>query len=446
MYDCCRFFRVLAIRCGLVLALAFGALTAHAAFPAPKIPMCSVTIGNGLTSDSFPTCQAAAQSMARYYSQPATVDCPFTATNGLHCRVNGFDVIVGINQTASCPTGSSLSDNQCTCTAPLVQNAANNGCVAPPDPMDQICKDVKVIHNSTLNAQGKHRTFPGNTLTSGFACDTNIAGAPEDRGCGIHIKVEYSGSGDGINWRTSAVVDYTGNACSATETGPSTPVEVTSTLPEIKPEPVGCPHPKIEGSANMNGATVKLCSDPILSMSPTETDVEKKNPGTPSEIVDTTQRNTVCDGTTCTTTTVITSTTSTGSSTTVTSSKSTGKALFCAANPTNGNCGGQGGGGGDGGCAAGAATAGCTPLGVPGDADVPTDEVDVGGFAPDNLAGFNFPAQSCPADLAFTAFGQDFKIEYKPICDAAPYVKPAVLLAAALAALMIVYGALTAKT
>jgi len=89
-------------------------------------------------------------------------------------------------------------------------------------------------------------------------------------------------------------------------------------------------------------------------------------------------------------------------------------------------------------------TAGCAALGTPADGVVAKNEVNVGTITPDSLSGFNIGNQ-CPADMTFDALGKTFAVGFKPACDASVYVKPLVLLLSAMAALGIVYAALTAK-
>lgn len=439
----------------LVLALALGALTpAFAAFPPPGgqtqyLYGSSAQDVGAWASTQMAACQSWAAVFNARLGWQVTVS-PTSITSNDHCLysyvykatgVTGSDGDLAVSTRIApveCPAGST-GTTSCVCTPPSVENAAHDGCTTV-NPDDERCKAIKTIAESTLG--GSTESVVEGYLSSGFACNTNVSGVTPGRGCGMQMNVSMKAK-DRVTgkWSTYFTYTHTGSSCTPEPTATDTsPTESTSTTPPVTPNNSPCPPGKSVGSAVMNGTTVTTCSDPIETKSEPKKETVKQNPGTPEETKTETTTETTCTGNSCNTTTTVTNTSVNGSTTSSSSSKTEGKDSFCTKNPKDGNCTGTG----DVGCSKGGGTAGCTGLGKPTDGELPTKEIDVNTFAPDNMNGFSI-GNGCPADLNFEAFGKSFKLSYKWFCDVAPYVKPFVLLSAAMAALMIVYAALTTK-
>lgn len=399
-----------------------------------SIGPCSPSTGYGSSRES-----AAAACISIANASPAQVNSKIVV-GGASFRAdsNTWDAPVTVNGV-NYPTTSGVASNTVPCTPPpvcvypQVLNTAGDACVSRP--LDQACKDNAVIHNSTHGPDLEEKYADG-VVSSGPGCApaTPGQGFPPGSGC----RVDYTVTGAAREtptspWRSTYLVRYNGESCSTT---PGLP----DTLPPKEPDaPNQCGAGTMPGTATMGGTTVTLCTKPIDVKSEPKKEVKKENVGTPDETEVTKETSTECTGDLCTTTTTTTIKNSAGVTTSSkTDQEAVGKAQHCEKNAKDSVCGGQMASG----CSKGTGSAGCVGLGTPQDGEIPTEEVDVGSFDPDNMSGFNI-GQSCPPDLTFAMFGKTQRIEFKMLCDHADWIKPIVVLLASLTAMMIVYRAIT---
>lgn len=79
---------------------------------------------------------------------------------------------------------------------------------------------------------------------------------------------------------------------------------------------------------------------------------------------------------------------------------------------------------------------GCTPLGTPPEGEVMPSSTKQITFEPVAIAA----DASCPAPIAFTAFGKSMQIDYSPACTYASGIKPVVIAVGYLTAAFIIFG------
>lgn len=245
----------------------------------------------------------------------------------------------------SCPGGGTLSGSTCSCQSPSVENAAHTACEGAEDPMIQLCKDNKVLQDSTFSGTRAEYTEEG-WCASKDMCSP-MAGAPPGRGCAYSKACVSSQRAPNGDWYSSYQTQFSGSPCntssvpSGTGTTSTTPQTGTPTKPTDNP----CPKGQIPGTASMNGTTVTICQKAVETSTPPTTSTTKTGSGT-GEVTKTETKETKCVGDVCTTTTSTSSTSSTGSgmgTTTSTGSVTQGKGDFCKQNPKNRNCDGEGG-------------------------------------------------------------------------------------------------------
>lgn len=246
---------------------------------------------------------------------------------------------VANNPEYSCPSGATLSGGQCTCTAPSVQNSANDGCDAPASAEQQSCESFAAEWNSTLNPSSAV-SVPG-IVSSGPSC-IHVPGFAEGRGCSGKIAVDLSYRPDGKNF-------YTFGSFRA-GTGPDLPCNIGTLVPGtstatvtptlVEPTPTDCKGYK--GTVNGLETCVPLSAVPEIQTSKTKTNVTTPADGTPTTTV--TAESTTCADKQCTTTTAITR-----DGATIVSVTAGSRGDHCKANPNNTECGGSDSGTGWGG-------------------------------------------------------------------------------------------------
>lgn len=438
---------------------------ASASFPATQTPGTCTTApcyewqGNGWGATGWmaklPACQAdAANAQAsstvynyvnpRVAASDADLKCYFDIvirSDGSSAYPNSTDTMMRrdaapVAPVYSCPANSTLSGSTCTCTAPNVQNGTNNGCEAP------AC--VAGIDGFYRGAWGGNKVNPFSTCKGG--CVHTVA--PR-----LDLGVSYIEGPPASTYATYLLVRTT-NTCTennnsfppmppaAEDTTPTEPapepdcpagqrrVYLADASPSCQPIPVDrfCPTGYTYGTVNgkdvcisQSGTTPTSSSPPTADKAPTveskETTTEVANP----------------DGTT--TTTKKTSDGKGGGTETVTVKSADGKTIESTTKKTGEETGT---------CKPG--TLGCMTSGTPTNGTLPANTVSVGTVAEHALPGFNI-GNACPSDIVLNlAMAGTHNISFAGACDAAPMVKPLVLLAAAFMSLLIVYAALTAKS
>lgn len=435
----------------LLLALALGALSAHAAIP-PIAAHYKYSDQEGVWFDSA---DAAAASYATKASKPPSVDdwtvvgsCVGASCDFLRTRRSTGQVIGSYNfemgrdwHSATCPPNST-GTTSCVCDSPYYENAAHTACVAP---------------RCIAGSQGFYRgAVTGSKVNPFNSCQGGCVTLVTPR---LDLGVSVT---TGIPVKTYATYELYRKAeeCDLNNTdmpdlpsdGVTTPTQPTpeppcpdgqqraylaDNSPTCVPKPVDkyCPSGYTYGQVNgkdvcisQGGTTPTSSSPPVVtktgSLETRETSTTQVNPDGST----TTTKNT-SDGRGGGSTTVI-QTSADGKSTTTTITAMVGSNTSTTAT-----------GGGE--CVEG--TAGCAQLGTATNGTVNKSDVNVGAVTPDSLGGFAI-GRSCPQGQTFHVFGQSYALSYAQFCDAAPLVKPLVVLMAALVAMGIVYAALTAKT
>lgn len=174
----------------------FMAANVYAAFPSSTvkyIPSSFVT-GNQFTNTFLPTRLEACEytftnsgSVSAYQQGSYSMNgnqCVILRTNGTHLYTY---TAATSNVPAYCPADSTLSNGECTCTAPKVQNSTNDGCETPVNP----CTAKIGIPRITNFTYGYTRTSdeqdysivgaPTTVPTDGTLCD---GGCVVERGSG----------------------------------------------------------------------------------------------------------------------------------------------------------------------------------------------------------------------------------------------------------------------
>ncbi|MGC1175768.1 virulence factor TspB C-terminal domain-related protein [Polaromonas sp.] len=461
MYE----FRTAGLRgllCVLLWLVAAAPLTAHASFPATQTNAGACTVepcytyrvtsfnGASTTGEQHPTrllaCMAA---IAAYNASPAP---GYEARNprltaDQHCQGDIHKTSDGTyisSPTATilltpappatpvyaCPSSSTLSGSTCTCTPPAVQNAANNGCEAPQECAWAAGLSMLVEGSVVLPKSNPTLCMQGCVFTATGGANGGIYWKAADTEASPYLG-EYA-----ITGLVGSATVCTGAEGKDLTPGASPSPDAPSSPPEVPKLP--CPPGQLPGTATYGNTTVTVCTPAPVTQADKPKETVKQNAGTPQETTTEKEAETKCIGEECTTTTTTTTKDASGTTTGVTVTVETGtKAGICEKNPKDRIC--TGGTAGD--CPEGASSIGCMKVGTPEDGEVPSEEVNVGTITPDNMAGFNI-GHACPPDLTVDVFGKTHHFEFKPLCDAAPMIKPIVMLLAAFAALGIVYAAL----
>ena len=339
-----NFYRVGAVFLLLATLFLLCAKPANAAFPAVATKQCSVRIGNGLSSELFSTCQAAADSMKSYYAQPADAVCPYDGVTGL-CRINGYDVNASVTPgPSSCPAGSTLSGQTCSCTSPKIQNATNDGCIEPPTYCESLMGKTPVGIECT-GATCSY-TFKAGEATAGIT--VSPVGRYCFAGCTVKGEIKHCGQFSanfiGTEGRGTCTITgshFTGAECSGSDSMETTAEQSTSSgTATATPAPEPIPPGKCPGT--VNGVSVLVPCGVTVDNKALDTSVKGTNTdGTTSDSSTKTNTNTVCVNGKCTTTVTVTA--GTGSSTTsgtATKTVTGGESIddACLKNPTLSGC------------------------------------------------------------------------------------------------------------
>lgn len=402
------------------LALCGFSLNAAASFPPPSV------WGHQYNGNTFSTAAAACQDGLTVWAPNGYTYGPSSYVTGLTCsglKAGSYTILFNLTSSTACPSGSTLSGGQCTCTAPKVQSAtAPYTCDAPNPcaPLTGKSTGSWDFNTGRLEAQG------GNTADR-YVCE----GTGTD-GCTIKIDIDFgyvarTGPFSGY-WMARGTGAYTGGQCNPSIDGTGLGSDsTTSTDPPGTTEPNVAPSPCPTGTfpGEFNG--VSVCAPPApLAPTITETSTDKSvttsGPSGTTTTVITENKTTTCTGAgSCTTsvTSVNSSTPSGGTTTTTTSNESgtMGKDQYCAANPSDAACKKD-------------------ELGPVPEGTIPTATRTL-----TYAAETPFGGGLCPADKMFTSgmTGQTYKAwNWAQTCEyTVTYIKPMVLLLATFAAFLI---------
>lgn len=429
----------------LVIFALLGQQLSHASFPATPTTGTKFWQGN---AQQFSSLMAACQSFVGN-AHPSTgntiVGVNFVNDSNDKCvwdmapgsfngLVQDYQLVTGTTGNGfTCPSGATANGGECTCTPPLVQNAANNGCEA-----SSVC--VAGPAGFHKGAVAGEKVNPFNSCVNGCVTlvaprldlgVTYVAGPPESTYATFQlVRTANSCNGDNGSYPTLPAEGATPTEPSPTPECPAGQRRsyLANGTPTCQPIPVDrfCPTGYTYGTVNGKDTCISQGTSPPTASSPTAAD---KGETTESKETSTTVTNP--DGST--TTTTKTNDGKGGGSETVTTKSADGKTVETVTKKT----------GDDGTCKPG--TVGCMKSGTPSDGTLPKADVQVGILAPGNMSGFAI-GNSCPPPLTFAMFGGTHSISFSMLCDHAAWIKPIVMLLASLTALFIVYGAITGKT
>lgn len=291
----------------------------HAAFPAPQ-GYSYGAVGSGGSPYSTISAYIAAYLAPRPHLASMTCNAPFTnnLTTCTTYNTSGSPSSVQMQRYPSglaCPSNSTLSGSQCTCTSPYVQNAANDGCEAPPDPCNNFGQLLSSYNGSVQMVKGVTSACMG--------------------GCQVNFKAGYEGAdlyGAGTDGVMRGWVPVGQLQSTNTQGSCASPTEpVVAPVPDIERPPAGtCP-------GEINGVTVNVpCSKTESKVTKATTD----NDGAGNTTNKTESRSTVCIAVgSCSTTVTTTTTVNGGTPTTSTKTTTQRKGQFCAENPGANECG-----------------------------------------------------------------------------------------------------------
>lgn len=317
--------------CCLVFFCAAFSPIAQAAFPAPLV-ITGYRIGQDGNPPYHATTTAACTAAAGNFTNgTGAINNTFTVPNGTQAAANclvsdneGPKQNYGIYYNAappSCPTGSTLSGGNCTCTSPLVQNIAGNACQSVDD---RTCDDASLLDSTAFGSRDVQ--IPGKVGT-GLVC-MPTGGIPAGKGCSIAFTRDVSYQKADGEWISEGnyLRPRGGGSCTVATTPNPAPV----------PAPDAC---KGGQKGTVNGVDVCI---PFPPKTPTESE-KKKETVKPSPDGPVTQSSTSTTSCTvagaCTTTTTTTTSVNGGSPTTSTESTTQGKPEYCAANKDAAECG-----------------------------------------------------------------------------------------------------------
>lgn len=250
--------------------------------------------------------------------------------------------ITRVAVSSSCPADSTLSGGVCTCTAPAVQNATNDGCTAPPE--NCAWAAGQSLAKSTTSSTAE--VPKGSTSACVFGCRWAITAPPSfwwKNEAGVYVGHAEVGSMVG-----------TGEVCNGTEgaTGDGSPASTTAPAPGTEPFPKpACQSGYIPGTVTVNGVTTTLCQPAINTENVKEKAKTEDTPDGPKTT--TIGETTVCNSAgSCTTTTTTSVSVNGGSPVITTSTETEGKQQYCAKGTGKTECG-TGSGSWAGNCAAG---------------------------------------------------------------------------------------------
>ena len=247
-----------------------------------------------------------------------------------------FSVYADTGQPASCPTGSTLANGQCTCTAPAVQNSTNNGC-AIPNPETLKCDDIAALNNVAMFGR-KENVLSGN-VPSGPVCGA-FSGMAAGRGCQSDFeRTAFVVNADKTVTSYGWVVPRGGAAGGAAGCAMASTAPTTSTTPPVSPtaSPTAC----VGSAGQVNGVTVCIPFSQGTATVQTKKTTTVATPATAaaSAATSSTENVTTCTNNSCNT--VSTSTTVTPGQPTTTSTSSVGQTRddYCKANSDPKQCG-----------------------------------------------------------------------------------------------------------
>lgn len=304
-----------------LLSLSLLPLVALASFPASQVYEYRVNIANApWFSTPTAACEASIAGAGAGYV--------FTRHVGTTCyyRYNGGAEGVWVTTTSrlvnQCPSNSTLDGTSCTCTAPAVQNAANNACEVPVDPAEAHCASIV---GSPVKTSW---TSTAPSLATRTVCSSGGYGYYS---CNATIEPDYCGSADGITYLCYGSGSSAGGACTPSPS-PAQPVPPTEPVSEFPspPPPGTCP-------GQINGVTVNVpCNNTVSS----GTKNEASNDGAGNTTSKSESRSTTCTAAgSCSTS--VTTVTSVNGGAPVTSTKTIeeSKGEFCVGNPAAKECG-----------------------------------------------------------------------------------------------------------
>lgn len=314
----------------IALLLSLLAERVHAAFPAPVVTEYSHVADFGTVYTSWAAACDARLAFVQTDGLPHAVvlvepgNCYINTTAG--AESSWFYTIYPLYQrtVATCPANSTLSGGSCTCTAPAVQNATDNGCTS-----SNTCGSLgtPVAGSSTLS---RYAGGPG--YSGGLLCRSGCAVAPGSAWKGP----------DGV-WTASGPLTNIGVACPSTTTP-------GGDAPAAGEPAMTCPTGQCPGSINGTnvcvpcsaGTTDTKTTDEKTATPPTG-GASAPAPGTPGvepagTSTGTSTSKTTCEGANCTTTITSTKTGTDGNAQTVTTTKTEPKEDFCTKSPKSPLC------------------------------------------------------------------------------------------------------------
>lgn len=337
-------------------------------------------------------------------------------TNG-----NGYSIITG---AAACPSNSTAVSGGCSCAAGFVENAAKTACEPALSEAEKFCKSMV---GNTISTGGS-----GSIPASSCHMPEPPFDAPEQgKGCAMSIgdAVKFPDADGKTIW--SGVGSWMGPTCTPGATPEAPPVESK----EDK-----CPG---GFSGTVNNVQRCIPVEPDKGIEGVKNSSSTDAAGVKTDVKEETR----CQGVNCTTTTTTTKTPA-GGGTPVTTVTTVTNVLDdkCAKDPTNKVCtktgtttGSVGGGTGDGeGDCEESDLVKCMKQGTPEDGEIPRTTKTVS-LETVSISGFG---QSCPQGSTFDVYGRSFSLSYQSLCDSAGWIRPLILLVAALASTMIVYQAI----
>lgn len=306
----------------------------HASFPATSQPSVKFWQGN---AGQFSTLLAACNSFipgtnpgtgntieSLAFVNDSNDKCVWNMAPGsFNGAVQDYQLTTGMTTPGfGCPSGSTLNGSLCTCTAPLVQNSANDACVPATNSDDQVCNDAALIDSTQF---GSRDIQIAGKVPSGNSCFPTD-GLSGGKGCVVEFSREASYQLPNGGWISEGTYrrKLGGGSCSVQTPSPEVPPSQPDTCKNGQP-------------GQINGVTVCI---PFSNHTPAETEKKTiKEVVTPSGTETTTETSTtVCTGAgSCVTTNVASvnnGTTTTSTTTTTTQSK----AAYCKASPDSADC------------------------------------------------------------------------------------------------------------
>jgi len=174
------FFLLLVALMAWLPASSFASFQAPVGYSFPRSSYTGVEIQTTKYSSKQLACLASTINTLSYH--PPTFSDP-TCTAVHKSGGNNFVYSPNWYTSAYCPANSTLSGGQCTCTAPKVQNATNDGCIdPPPDPC--VPDGVATIRNITVGyTRSPQAVFLPPILPNGDPAPSGYVGLPPPMMC-----------------------------------------------------------------------------------------------------------------------------------------------------------------------------------------------------------------------------------------------------------------------